>query len=104
MVTCDVFPVSSPTVPSRALIGAALLLLLKAPLPPSEPRSVPTQGRRSVSTRALHFWCVRPKLSQAGFSEPRCKLDQGGPKPPMNVRDFAVDQLAHQNLGALTNG
>jgi len=49
------------------------------------------------------FGVFVPNFRKLALSEPRSKLDQGGPKPPMNVRDFAVNQLAHQNLGALTN-
>src|SRR5438128_849623 len=33
-----------------------------------------------------------------------CQLNESRPNPPMNISDFAVNQLADQNLGTFANG
>ncbi|PYS00369.1 MAG: hypothetical protein DMG15_03920 [Acidobacteria bacterium] len=49
------------------------------------------------------FGVFVPHFRELRLSEPRRELDQGRPKPPMNIRDFVVNQLADQDLGTLTN-
>lgn len=45
-----------------------------------------------------------PDLGQTLFREPRSKLHERWPQPPVDVRHLSVDQLADQYVRALTDG
>jgi hypothetical protein len=61
--------------------------------------------KRHLSRRVrATFGVFIPNFRQLSLSKPRRKLDHGGPNTPMDVRDFAVNQLADQNVGTVTNG
>src|SRR5690242_20733775 len=44
-----------------------------------------------------------PDLGEAPLLEPRREPDERRPQPPVDVRDFSVDQLADQDLVALAD-
>lgn len=45
-----------------------------------------------------------PDSRELRFAKSGRQFNQRRPETPMNVRDFAVDQLADQNIRAVTNG
>jgi len=55
-------------------------------------------------TCAPRFVCSSQTFASRSFAKRGASLTRAGQTPPMNISDFAVNQLADQNLGTFANG